>query len=459
MAKKFEKVLTRLARESIDFQRDGFGKRMEAIIEKMRKYCRETKGVVPSDLFHKTGFVKELEQEIHERLGIKVGFFLVGRTEDLAVDIPFLFMDHIFRESFSTREVEEILSLPYDDVRRIPDFFTKQGTVDLKNAKLSGAFSEIDHPVYCNFLALFRRTRLTNGQITAILLHELGHVFTQFEYANRLTRTNQVLASLGKTIKAGKKASEVYELKELKDSAKLTDKEIDSILNSDSNMVLGYKLFRTLYGKYESDTKIDIYNQTSSEQLADNFAARFGYGREIVTSLDELDKSVWENIRSANKMYRIWIMFEQLSIFQFALILIFPMAWFAPAISVVIGATVYYLFFILLCNWIGAGTSKKDFTYDETKIRYKRVRDQYIEMLQQIELPKSELSKIINDIKVMDDIIARTERSKGLFDTIKDILFKKDKEAVTEMDLQQLVESLTHNDLLLKSAEFKLQSM
>lgn len=457
---KFLKMSTRLAQESIEFQRDDFGKRVEAIIEKMRKYCLEKKIRRSSSLFHETTYIQDLEHEIFDRLGLKIVFNTVGDVEDISVDVPFIFIDHIFIRQFSLDYVQTVQALPYGDLRRIPELFRKSGQIDLKNAKVSGVFSEIEHVVYMNFVMLFRITRLNNKQIVAILLHELGHVFTNFEYANRTVRTNQVLMSLGKKIKEGKPPSTFYELKELEANSKLSEKDVDRLLDSGSNMILGYRLFRTLYGRFESDTKIGIYNNTSSEQLADNFSTRFGYGRELITAMEETGRSIWADIIAENKMYRRWKIFAQYSTLHLCLTLMLgPVGLILPALTTLPISLFLFTLFKLWSLWDESGTSLKSFTYDEDKLRYKRIRDQYIEMLQQIQLPKAELSKIINDINAMDSIIAKTERSKGMFDTIKDVLFKKDKEAVSEMDLQQLIESLTHNDLILKSAEFKLQSM
>lgn len=72
----------------------------------------------------------------------------------------------------------------------------QSGSVNLHRAKLSGIFSEYTNPLYMNFGELMRHSNLDAAEITAVMLHEIGHGFNACYYADRTDRVNQVMRSI-----------------------------------------------------------------------------------------------------------------------------------------------------------------------------------------------------------------------------------------------------------------------
>jgi hypothetical protein len=97
-------------------------------------------------------------------------------------------------------------------------------------------------------------------------------------------------------------------------------------------------------------------------------------------------------------------------------------------------------------------------TYDRLKMRYKRIRQQYIEMLQKLDLGKEQLRKVVDDVHFIDEIIQATSIHRSLFASLANFVFKASKEAKEDIELQYLLEELTHSDLFLKSAELSVIS-
>ena len=314
--------------------------------------------------------------------------------------------------------------------------------------------------------------------MTGLLLHELGHVFSEFELCDRLERTNQVLSDLSKVVKENKVLEKKeYIVKELESIVNLSKDDIDKLLKSENRVGFGYNLFSVIGKEIKSQTNIDIYNETSSEQLADNFAVRFGYGKEII-SLFEKNRKNLELANKPNVFIRIifYIMyFSFLTLFFIMIIGVGASAIVAAAGAITPGLAILYLikpiiYLILglyliknvplsLSNNPNNDLEPNVLNNDDVKNRYIRIRQQYIEKINQIELPKDELKSVIETIYSMDGVIKKTKDvDSGILNTIQKLLFSKQRNLHNEIELQKLLESLSHNDLFLKSAEFKLLS-
>ena len=106
------------------------------------------------------------------------------------------------------------------------------GTVDLANAKVGGIFSEYQHTLWLDVVGNLTVLKLSVPEITAILLHELGHAFTYYELSDRLESTNQVLANLSREVRGGNNDEKRhFILKELAGRFDVKEQDFDDILN------------------------------------------------------------------------------------------------------------------------------------------------------------------------------------------------------------------------------------
>jgi hypothetical protein len=437
----------RVAQEEINFQRDNFGKKIEIILQGIQTYVESNPNITHAGLEKDTEFVKLLKDLIFDRLGLQIDFRATGSSQDFATIVPFALHPHPLNNWWvDPKELDEGEYLAAK--QRTESLYDKKGTIDLTRAKVGGVFSTVVFPVYFDLVAIFKHKILLVPELVAILLHELGHIFTYLEYSDRLEATNQVMAELAHVVKDNKDPKQrEYLIKEIGENLKLSPEQTEAILTSTTRQVLGYRLFEATVGAIRSQMPNAIYNQTSSEQLADNFAARFGYGREAIVALEKIMESYKPGLF-------LWILYSIYRIWSFGRTILMIMA--APYLMLPVIVTIYVV--AMLLNLVFAGTANRDWTYDDLKIRYKRIRDQTVELINQLDLPPDELKKLIGDLQAMDDIIKKTERVKGIYDKIKDFLFAKHRNAANEMAIQELLEELVHNDLFVKSAEFKLLS-
>lgn len=426
--------------ESISFQKDDFGKQITDIIQSLKIKIESTPNITRKQLGLNPN-IKDLENLIFRRLGIKVTMILDTTTAGAIMVFPVnrnhVLLDANVRNNYSDREQDKI----------IKEFKDLKGTISLKDAKVGGIFSTYTHRLYCDMLGNVL-SGLAPGEIAAILLHELGHAFTYYELSDRLMTTNQILADLSVTAKSGADTSKrVYLFKELSENLKVKDSTWDDILEEPNRVIFGTKLFKEYVVAVKSLMQNPKYDQTASEQLADNFAARFGMGRELITGLDKL---------YVNSPMRNTFSYYLATSIDFLITVV----WRAAVIffSIMFGIIPLMVYIFLLYGFIilVSGDAFSDMTYDTLKTRYIRIRQQSIARISQSDLNKDDLKKLVDSVHQMDEIIKETSNFSLIVTKISNFLFSVNRDVKNDVAFQGLMEAVAHNDLFLKSAELKL---
>lgn len=437
MLRKFK-----FAAETISFQNSDFGKSIEKSIEVIFTTIKDKPTTTRHDI-SKLDAVKDIESVIFARLGLKVKLVTdttcIGAIMVFPVNRNHVLLNKLARDNYYIKD-QDILT------KEISDTKTK-GTVSLTDAKLGGAFSLYVHSLYLDMLGNFEGG-LTAGEVTAVMLHELGHAFTYYELSDRLSSTNQILADLAVTTKSGADTSKrVYLFKELADKLDTDESEWDDILQEPNRIIFGTKLFKKYIRSVGSLMHNHKYDDTASESLADNFAAKFGYGRELLTGLDKHSRYTPE---------RHNVTFYILTSLDFLYSVVFRIGVIIAAI--VMGAIPAAIFLTLIYFAIlyFSGSGELDMTYDELKTRYIRIRQQSIERISKMSLPKDDLKNLVDGIHEMDKIINDTKKFSFIFTKLSDFIFSSGRAAKEEIAFQGLLESLAHNDLFLKAAELQL---
>lgn len=443
-----------IAAEMISFQNDKFGAHIEEIITEIYKFCDANKNMSFTELgrfLGKSDLIQLLQDTIFKRLGLKLS--IRTDTECEGAIMPMFYNEnHILLQSiFHGGVVSD--QLP-EQARLIEKMVGKKGTVDLEKAKVTGIFSEYVHECTMAFHTNYLYWGMSPAEQTAILLHELGHAFTYYEFSDRLETTNQVLANLSRVMRDKNANTEqrVYCLRELEQCFGLKEKTLDELADEKSYTIFGLKLFKRYIHFVQSQMPNEKYDQTSSEQLADNFATRFGYGRHLITGLDRIYKAIGseeKNSFASKHPVLLWI----LSIFYIAVVAIY----FILVITVAPAVAIFMLLATLLFTFV-SGAGAGHMTYDVLKLRYKRIRQQFIDNIKNQNLSKETLRRCIDEIHFVDKIIEKTYDVRTPMEQISNFIFSMNGAARETLDLQYLLEDLAHNNLFLKSAEFKVLS-
>jgi hypothetical protein len=438
-----------LALEMIDIQDSDFGNRLTAIHTTLKMR------VLAGDYEHSRAIkdsdeVKAITKLIKARLNAKVGIIV---NSNVAAVMPlFSNKNHIFvadawKGNFKIKDQELFMAT----------LKSQRGTVDLANAKLGGLFSEYEHKFFMNYKVLFKELEMSPSEVTAVTLHELGHLFTTCLYTDRMDSNNQVMMGVADYIATKKRDVDLtYVYTELKKiDPNVSEEEVDKICGGE-RIIAGYNWYKfvakAVLADFDSQNGKQpgerVYDQTSSEAMADNFCTRFGYGKELISGLDKMSRAYGALETSGG-----WLIAHQLlsaalygAIFFYTVMIIWALPF--ALVSFFMGLVMYTIA-------LSSAEHNRDFTYDELKVRYLRIRQQLVGYLKDIALPADETKIMLENIAYADDVMKNTHQFRTLIQHVSSFLFSDARAAKGSIAEQHLMEEFASNDFFIKSAELR----
>ena len=315
--------------------------------------------------------------------------------------------------------------------------------LDLKKAKVVKAPKNLRFYVNVDWYTLGNDYKMTEREIVAVILHEIGHCWTHMEYAYKVFSSVQVLNDVireeySKRNKTPTEAIKIFYNKTNLPATKSNSKDITEL------SIIAYKdiIRGSTVGLYSNHTTTD------SEQQADEFSSRFGMGAELTTALDKLGLSSFYD-RSMEPIYPVLAFMPLLMMIALNTVMISPLFVLTMGgISAVI--------FLLIGTMVGVGLYDKDtyITYDDAYRRYRRIKNATIRRLSFVEdkLVKEEVLKQIDIIdRVYLEVKKDTENS--FFRKLSN-WFHKGNRDWDELMVDEMIEDLVANDLITASARW-----
>ena len=319
--------------------------------------------------------------------------------------------------------------------------------IDLDKGRVSGIFSEYETPIYMGYYAL-RSLRMTPREIAAILAHEVGHCLVAYEMAFRTVRTNQILAAASKAAAGGDKGQYEYVLKTAEEVLDLKSGMFDEIKETKDQKTV----MTVIMGKAERKTHDDslmgntTYDITTFEALADNYAARLGLGKELVTGLEKL----YREFGAAEFSSRARIVTTMFDIYSVVSMI---GAVIAMGSNPIMGAL-----YLGLNMWgLYARLDGRDHNnvYDKLTIRFKRVKEQIIQYLKDKSLPAADVKRSLESVAHIEKTIAQISEYKGFLPAIFNMVDPASRAVNSARDIQQNLEAMVANDMYLKAAALR----
>lgn len=424
--------------EEIDFQSGIFGKELENVFESILKN---------DDKDDNSDYIKMVEAIISKRTGLRITFS-TNPVGNAYASFDIISFEHIivpdvykliFKNSGETRDSYK------KTLNKLLDF-KKKNIVDLKNARVSGVFSEFVSNINININYL-KKLKYEPRHIVAFLLHEIGHIFTMYEYIDRQTTSNQILESVFKSV-INKDSNQQKQII-FKDASLLLDvneDEFKELNNEEDPKIISSVILKMTANNLHSQLGIGGYDFTSCEQLADQFCNRQGYGRSFIEALDLL--SINNMAFEKYKHTKHYINFCQ----------IFTKTAYTTFLLTAFGVGFFSFLFLLIYNSIIAsnyGEKIKSYSYDELKTRYLRIRQDCVVYLKNDNLDPKFVKSVLSDLEAIDKIIENTYEYRTVFDIYADFVNPKSRKMRSTYELQRQLENLAMNDFFVKSAALK----
>ena len=310
-----------------------------------------------------------------------------------------------------------------------------RGGVDRQKSRVSGVFSEI--PFKVGIASGFFNGRFSAGEVASVIIHELGHIFTHFEYLGSNITTNFVLQHISRELTNTREVKRKYEiLSESTSALGIELEDTEALVRTQNETVIQTVVLREVLKKRYSELGSDTADMTASEMLADQFTSRHGAGRELITAMDKWERAYRGTAHATTAEY---LMAES---FKMLLLLV------ATPLTLLIAP--YLAFFVL--------DPTKDI-YDKPKARMERVRRDMVDALKDTSRSADYQKQLVEDIEVVDKILAEIEDRNTFLQAFWIAVWPGTRDNYRQLKFQQDLEMLVNNDVFVKASKIKSLSL
>lgn len=440
--------MRKISLEIIEYQnKDTFPKKLSGLVSNIYSEIDKEVYKTNNDLINKSSFIPSIERLIKERFNLNVPFDKELHEYIPAAIIPFLSdylteatslknlsagtLGSIFGSVNIFKHIRELEKEKEEYFKRINN---RKGFVDLKNARVGGYLADVKNYIIINFFVL-KAEGLTPEEVTAVMLHEIGHAFVGLESHHRLSTSNLTIMEILDNINNNKQDKALYLFKkhfnekDLKE-ASLGKTEIVDFYGRLANKYIGELNSQFINGKYD---------QTNYENMADSFATRFNTGKDLVSGLNKLHKN-YGHIFENNRVTFITLYTIDLLLTLMLLVLTFPIGPFIAA-------------YIIICVFNG---NNSHMTYDFPVERYNRIKNSITNNLKNINLPKDFTKQLLEQYMFIDEVINKSDMFKGVLHRLSDYIVPSNRDNNYYIDLQIQIENTVNNDLFVKSQQIRV---
>ncbi len=449
-----------IARELIAQQSDDFANKLTDLFTGLYT-CANARQAQESS------FVTDIVALVKERIGLRV-VLTVNTRNPPCTQPPLVNNKHVL----STLMIDDVFTAETENfkavIRRSP---VKRGTVDLKNARLGGVYSQISVPIWMSFG--FCKAFLTPREAVALFVHEIGHSWLAFEMMYRTVRASQILAALHQ-VRTKRDESITYEHAIELAGVDLTGnpREFIQCVTLENDTAICAVVFAQVYHKLATDFGDNAVAGVNFEALSDNFAARFGLATDLVSALVKYEDS--NGLGRVDNFLRFQLYIQPLiaSFFKntkrggFTALLgvgLFSGSAGALVPALILGGIVAALGFGadmvhgVLTGGRGDTVLRQTNVYDKPIIRMRRIRESLVQQLKYLELDQQQRARLLYEIETIDAVIKGGSELYTIFDDLSKI-FTSNRRADFAFKLERDIEQLANNDLFVNAQRLALKA-
>lgn len=308
-----------------------------------------------------------------------------------------------------------------------------QASVDRSSGKISGIFSKMDSQVVLTSGLL--EGNFTAAEITAVYLHEIGHIWSYFECMALVASTNYALEAVAQALKGTNDVQLNVALIAAVGDVTGTDlRDIYPVAESRIDNELQLVVVNEVYKKRISNTENgNLYDTTGWEFQADQFVGRLGGSKHLATALTRITRS-WAEPAYMNTA--LWLF---LQIFSVTGALLGP---------VIIPLAIFALYLL-------TGIHPEESTYDKPKERLRRMELELRGSLKYANLSKERILQTLADLEVIGKLVDEAQSRTWWMDQFRVFMWRPWARQKNELKYQKLLEELSNSELTVTAAKFK----
>ena len=415
--------------EAISFQSTAF---RDSLISLFEKYRTDQTPVMVTEL--ETAISDSIKDYTNINVDTRIGNY------QMSIEVPQIDKNSPMLEGYGFSDIVSS-KRTLSDIRKSKNG-SVTGMIDPQTSRVGGYLADL--PAVRMFLNqfmiygmkgtgndIFDANKYTSGELAATIIHEVGHVWTFMEFLVRYRTDNQILAATAReldgTTDSGKRE---LIIKDAGDA--LGVKSIDAQDLSHKNNTTVYTVLVTNVARFNrSQSGSRGYDINSFEAMADQFAGRHGCGRDLVTGLDKMSKG------SIHRRGWTSYMFFEFSKIAMGLA---GVAAIATGVTPIAMGVAFVLTTLILAD------SHNEW-YDKTGYRFRRIRNDLIEMLKDPGVSKEESARIRYDIDEIDEINKKYKDHTQLIGLVYDYLIPSGISKRKDIEFQQVLESMSANQM------------
>lgn len=323
-----------------------------------------------------------------------------------------------------------------------------KGTVNRTTGRVTGVFTQFT-PAISVTQGCFRV--MSNEEIAAIILHEVGHCMSFFELLGQQMTTNMALKAASDAFLGNTSGEQRYKiLTALEENLHIKFEDKDKLKDARPEVLTTVVLKRVVEAS-RSEGGTPLYDYSGWEYMSDQYATRCGAGRYLVTALDKMQKDAGSYHIEALRSPIGHLFLEAVSLVK---VVIFGVSVAVlGSLGLVGGIVVTGL--VLAFNIWGGGLMSGQRTYDTPEARLKRMRNELVEGLKVQSISSEQRQALLEDLAVVDTVVKDYTDRKDIFEYLYTLLSPNRRQQEREMVIQQELEKLVSNDLYIRAAKFK----
>lgn len=445
-----------IARELIAQQSDNFADKLTELFASLYEFknAREAQD---------SKIITDIVSLVKERLGMRISLTVNTRNPP-CTQAPLINNRHVL----STLMIEDVYTTEAENfkdiIRRAP---LKRGTVDLKNAKLGGVYSQISVPIWMSFG--FCKAFLTPREAVALFVHELGHNWLAFEMMYRTVRASQILAGLHQ-VRTKRDTSITYEHAIELAGTDLTGnpREFIQCITMENDTAICSVVFAQVYQKLATDFGDNAVAAPNFEALSDNFAAKFGLAIDLVAALAKYEDKT--SLGKVDNFLRFQLYIQPLTVSFFknakrggmvtllgvALGSLFVPAMILGGIFAALGVTADAIH-NTFTGGRGDTAIRQTNVYDKPITRLHRIRESVVQQLKYLELDQQQRTRLLYEIETIDAVVKGGSEIITIFDDLSK-MFTSNRRAEFAFKLERDIELLANNNIFVSAQRLALKA-
>lgn len=334
---------------------------------------------------------------------------------------------------------------------------TIEALVDIKNFRIGGAFQDVKVELFLDpammwGTGLSHHIALTPAEVSAVILHEVGHMFSYFALAAHTYSINlPMLGTLNRIANTPDTEKVEIILKEWNDSDNtLTKVDVKELANKDKQVIV-----TALVSNQVKDTKTLMkqreYEEVNAEHLADKFAVRCGAGAEVTTALNKIFTIYGTRQTRGTISYLFNEFISGFALFAYARYVVSSLMALNPVTTPILLMLGAISIFIILSNNTNSGGG----TYDTDINRFGRMRNDMVSMLKDKEIDKAVGKRIRDGIATIDKIVSKYRENKSLVGMIGDMIIGSHRRLLSQTEFYKELEKLSANSLFVAAYDLR----